>query len=128
MLVGINMALPLLFLSPAFFPQQLQPSWLTTVAWFNPVAYVVTSGQNLVNLGVHWGYLLATLGVLGLAGSLSLISATLAFRRATSGASGGRPAVPFGRLGHKLLLFHLKGHMARSAGGQVPPAPALPDD
>ncbi len=128
MLIGINMTLPLLFLSPAFFPQQLEPSWLTAVARFNPVAYVVTSGQNLMNLGAGWGHLLATLGVLALAGSLSLTGATLAFRRATSGAGGGRSGVPLGGLGQKALMFYAKRKMARSAGGTALPAPALPDD
>jgi ABC-2 type transport system permease protein len=127
MLVGINMTLPLLFLSPAFFPSQLQPSWLTAAGRVNPVAYVVTSGQDLMSLGVHWGQLLATIGVLALAGALSLTSATLAFRRATSGASraGG---VPFGRLGGKVLLMMAKRKMARSGMGPSMPGPLLPDD
>ncbi|KPI15356.1 ABC-2 type transporter [Actinobacteria bacterium OK074] len=128
MLIGINSTLPLLFLSPAFFPRQLQPSWLTTVGRINPVAYVVTSGQNLMNLGFHWGQLLATLGVLALAGTLTLTAAALAFRRATSG-SGGGDTVPFGRLGRKLLLLRAKRMMARSAGDAALPVPAaLPDN
>jgi ABC-2 type transport system permease protein len=90
MIVGMISALPLLFLSPAFFPRQLQPGWLRAVGMVNPVAYVVTSGQNLMNLGVDWGQLLATVGVLALAGTLCFGSAIRAFQRAVSG-SGKTP-------------------------------------
>jgi ABC-2 type transport system permease protein len=127
MLVGINMSLPLVFLSPAFFPRQLEPSWLTAVGRVNPVAYVVTSGQNLMNIGVRWDQLLATLGVLALAGGLSLTGATLAFRRAASGASGGS-GVPFGRLGTKVLLLIARRKMARAGMGRAMPGPLTADD
>jgi ABC-2 type transport system permease protein len=90
MIVGGTASLPLLFLSSAFFPEQLQPDWLNAVGKLNPVAYVVSSGQNLLNLGVHWGQLLSTVGVLGLTAALCFTGAVRAFRFATSGA-GGRP-------------------------------------
>ncbi len=127
MLVGINMSLPLVFLSPAFFPRQLEPSWLTAVGRVNPVAYVVTSGQDLMNIGVRWDQLLATLGVLTLAGGLSLTGATLAFRRAASGAGGGS-GVPFGRLGTKVLLLIARRKMARAGMGRAMPGPLTADD
>jgi ABC-2 type transporter len=90
MIVGGTASLPLLFLSSAFFPEQLQPDWLSAVGKLNPVAYVVSSGQNLLNSGVHWGHLLSTVGVLGLTAALCFTGAVRAFPFATSGA-GGRP-------------------------------------
>jgi ABC-2 type transport system permease protein len=130
MIVGINMTLPLLFLSPAFFPRQLEPSWLTAVGRVNPVAYVVTVGQDLMNIGWDWGQLLATLGVLALAGTLSLTGATLAFRHATSGASGasGGSKIPFGRLGTRVVLLIAKRKMARAGMGRTMAVPFPSDD
>jgi ABC-2 type transport system permease protein len=91
MMVGINSTLPLMFLSPAFFPMQLQPGWLQAAAKVNPVAYAVTAGQDLLNKGFDGGRLLATAGVLGLTAFICVTGATRAFQRATSGAAGRAP-------------------------------------
>lgn len=127
MLIGINIALPLLFLSPAFFPQPLQPKWIVTVAQFNPVTYVVRTGQGLIIFGFSWPRLLFALGVLTVAGMLSLAAATSAFRRMTSPAEGAGSPGPIGRLARKLLLFWVKRKMARAGVGPGMPPMALPE-
>jgi ABC-2 type transport system permease protein len=103
MMINAVIALPLLFLSPAFFPSQLQPGWLQSIGKFNPVAYVVISGQNLLNLGIRWGQLLETLGVLALVGTLCFAASIRAFRRATSGSGQETPG-PLMRLLAKAQL------------------------
>jgi len=98
MMVGVNSTLPLMFLSPAFFPTALQPGWLQAAAKVNPVAYAVTAGQDALNTGIDGGHLLAAAGVLALTLALCLTGATRAFQRVTSGALGRdprrRPAAP----------------------------------
>jgi ABC-2 type transport system permease protein len=86
MMISAFAAFPLLLISPAFFPTQLQPTWLQWVGKFNPVAYVITSGQDLMNVGVRWGQLMATLGVIALTGLVCFTASIRAFRRATSGS------------------------------------------
>jgi ABC-2 type transport system permease protein len=88
MIIGGISTLPLLLLSPAFFPEQLQAGWLRGVEKVNPVAYVVRSGQDLMNVGPRWGQLLSTLGVLALTGLLCFMGTIRAFRRATGGSGG----------------------------------------
>jgi ABC-2 type transport system permease protein len=85
---GIS-TLPLLLLAPAFFPGQLQTGWLRTAEKINPVAYVVTAGQDLMNLGYHRNQLLACITLLTLATLLSYTAAIRAFRQAMSD-SGAR--------------------------------------
>lgn len=97
MLVGAVSAVPLLLLSPAFFPKPLQAQWLQDVQMFNPVSYVVTAGQDLLNLGVDGGQLAATAAVLALAGGAFGVGAVRAFRRATSGPD--KPPAVFRILG-----------------------------
>jgi ABC-2 type transport system permease protein len=80
---GIS-TLPLLLLAPAFVPRQLQTGWLTTAEKLNPVAYVVTAGQDLMNLGYHRDQLLACTGVLALTAVLSYSAAIRAFRHAVN--------------------------------------------
>jgi len=55
MVAGIFLALPALFLSPAFLPLRFQPDWVQTVARFNPASYVIGVGQALMSIGNDWG-------------------------------------------------------------------------
>jgi ABC-2 type transport system permease protein len=82
---GIS-TLPLLLLAPAFFPEELQTGWLKTAEKFNPVAYVIDSGQHLLNVGYDGKQLAACFGVLALAALLSFSATIRAFRRATDGS------------------------------------------
>jgi ABC-2 type transport system permease protein len=104
---GIS-TLPLLLLAPAFFPQQLQAGWLKDVERINPVAYVVQSGQNLLNTGYHTGQLLGCLAALAVTALLSFTATVRAFRHATDG-SGGAPAVS------SLMMAHFRQHQSAAA-------------
>jgi ABC-2 type transport system permease protein len=83
MVIGLLLTLPALFLSPAFFPTDLQPGWLQTVAKANPAAYVIETGQQLMNLGNDWSQDLRTLLALTTAGLVLIPAAIAAFRAAT---------------------------------------------
>jgi ABC-type multidrug transport system permease subunit len=85
MVIGGISTLPLLLLAPAFLPEQFQTGWLRTAEKINPVAYVVTSSQNLMNLGYQRGQLLACTGVLALTALLTYSAAIRAFRQAMNG-------------------------------------------
>jgi len=89
MIVSGLSTLPLLLLSPAFYPAQLQAGWLRAVEKVNPAAHVVTAGQDLFNLRFDAGQLLITVGVLALTAVLSFTATIREFRRATSAAAGG---------------------------------------
>jgi ABC-2 type transport system permease protein len=84
MMIGILLTFPLLFLSTSMMPPDLLPSWLETVARFNPVSYVIDTARAFMNVGYDWGQLLRTLGVIAVVGAFTLTGATRAFRRATS--------------------------------------------
>ena len=84
MVVGLFATLPTLFLSSAFFPRQLLPGWLRAVAKVNPAAYVIQTGQQLMNTGNDWGQDLATL--------LAIVITGIIFIRRWSTRSGHRPS------------------------------------
>jgi ABC-2 type transport system permease protein len=96
-LSGIS-TLPLLLLTPAFVPRQLQTGWLTTAEKANPVAYVVIAGQDLMNLGYHRSQLLGCVCVLALTALFSYGAAVRAFRRAMS--DSGTPSAATRISGH----------------------------
>jgi ABC-2 type transport system permease protein len=80
MVAGLLLTLPALFLSSAFFPKQLLPGWLQAVAKGNPAAYVIETGQRLMNFGNNWGLDLRTLAVVAAAGLVLVTGAVTAFR------------------------------------------------
>ncbi len=83
MAVGLLLTLPVLFLTAAFFPKELLPSWLQIVTKFNPAAYVIDTARQLMNFGDDWSQVFRTLGVLVVVGVVTISGATLAFRQAT---------------------------------------------
>jgi ABC-2 type transport system permease protein len=80
---GLFLTLPVLFLSPAFFPRPLLPGWLQAVTAGNPAAYVIETGQHLMSTGNDWGQDLRTLLALAAAGLVLVPAAVAAFRAAT---------------------------------------------
>lgn len=80
MVGGLLLTLPVLFLTPAFFPKPLLPGWLQGVSVVNPAAYVIEAGQRFMSSGNSWGQDGRTLIALA-AAALVLIPASLsAFR------------------------------------------------
>ncbi|MBO0713125.1 MAG: ABC transporter permease [Acidimicrobiales bacterium] len=82
MVAGLILTLPALFLSAAFFPKPLLPGWLQGVSWANPAAYVIETGQQLVNVSNDWGQDLRTLAALAVAAVILVPAAVRAFRSA----------------------------------------------
>jgi hypothetical protein len=83
MVAGLFLTLPALFLTPAFFPKPLLPGWLQAVTGGNPAAYVIQTGQQLLNAGNDWGQDLRTLVAVAVAGLVLVPAAVAAFRAAT---------------------------------------------
>lgn len=78
------MVMPLLFLTPAFFPLEQLPAWLGWLSRFNPVAYFVNPTRDLVVRGFDWNLIGSSLLVLLLFDVLMAANMSRAFRRATS--------------------------------------------
>ena len=77
MALGFFVTLPVLFMSSAFFPLRLQPGWLQAAARLNPAAYVITTGQDLLNSGYQPGQQVKTLIALTVTAAV-LVPATVA--------------------------------------------------
>lgn len=56
--------MPLLFLTPAFFPLTQLPGWLETLTHLNPVAYYVNPVRDLILCGYDWALIGQGLGIL----------------------------------------------------------------
>jgi len=72
--------LPLTFLSSVFMASNLMPSWMRSIAQFNPLNWAAQAGREALTTNVDWGYVLLRLGWLV---ALSLAFgwfATLAFK------------------------------------------------
>jgi ABC-2 type transport system permease protein len=83
MVIGLFLTLPVLFLTPAFFPRPELPGWLQAVSRANPAAYVVEAGRNVMNFGNDWAALARTSGILAATLVATLAAATAAFRHVT---------------------------------------------
>lgn len=83
MVTGVLLTLPAIFLSSAFLPTALLPGWLQQVADWNPAAYVITTGQQLMVGGNAWSQDLRTFVVLAAAGLILLPLSLSTFRAAT---------------------------------------------
>jgi ABC-2 type transport system permease protein len=83
MVAGLFLTLPARFLSSAFFPRPLLPGWLQAATLGNPAAYVIQTGQQLLNAGNDWGQDLRALAAVAVAGLVLLPAAVAAFRAAT---------------------------------------------
>jgi ABC-2 type transport system ATP-binding protein len=77
MALGFFLTLPVLFMSSAFFPLRLQPGWLQAIARANPAAYVITTGQALLNSGYQPGQQARTAIALAVTAAV-LVPATVA--------------------------------------------------
>ncbi|MGH9052696.1 MAG: ABC transporter permease [Acidimicrobiia bacterium] len=81
MLIGILITFPVLFLSTAFMPADLLPTWLETVATFNPITYLVDALRALVNTGWDWTAVGQSLAVTAGLAMVTMSAATHAFRK-----------------------------------------------
>jgi ABC-type multidrug transport system permease subunit len=67
-------------MSSAFFPLRLQPGWLQATARANPAAYVITTGQALLNSGYQPGQQARTIIALTVAAAVLLPATVASFR------------------------------------------------
>lgn len=72
--------LPLTFLSSVFMAQALMPTWMQSVAKYNPVNWAVEAGRSALTATPDWGLVLARLGWLALFTVVCTWLATRAFR------------------------------------------------
>jgi ABC-2 type transport system permease protein len=80
--IGINtmLTLPLTFLSAAFMPLNLAPSWVAALAAYNPVNWAVEAGRQALNEGPDWSFVLPRLAGLAILAILTTAWATYTFR------------------------------------------------
>jgi ABC-2 type transport system permease protein len=83
MAAGLILTLPALFLTSAFFPKPYLPGWLQGVMNANPAAYIISTGQQLMNTGNSSSQDLKTLAALAVTALILAPSAASAFRAAT---------------------------------------------
>jgi ABC-2 type transport system permease protein len=72
--------LPLTFLSTAFMQEELIPSWVATVADYNPVNWAIMAGREAVQNGTDWGTVTGYSGLLAAFALACTMLATRAFR------------------------------------------------
>jgi ABC-2 type transport system permease protein len=82
--IGGFITFPLLFLSPALFPLNFLPSWVQTVAYFNPITYAVTACRTLMITGFDWMIILPAWGVIALVAVVTMSATLVQFRRVVS--------------------------------------------
>ncbi len=75
------LTLPLMFMSSAMMPMEMLPSWLQTVAKYNPISYAADGIRTLMNTGFDGVVLGKSFLVLGGVALVMMGIATILFRR-----------------------------------------------
>jgi ABC-2 type transport system permease protein len=76
--------MPLLFMSPAMFSQQMMPDWLSTISQYNPVTYAIQPIRELFISGWDWATILPDVAIVGAFALVMMGLATILFRRSVS--------------------------------------------
>ncbi len=71
---------PFAFLTTAYLPRAALTGWLSTIARYNPVTYVLDGLRSLVSSGWDLGSLAGGVGAVGLTAAVSMTLALLALR------------------------------------------------
>jgi ABC-2 type transport system permease protein len=71
---------PFLFLTSSYLPRDQLSGWLSTVAAFNPVTYLLAGLRSLTSDGWQWGDLASAVVAVAVVGALSLSSCYAALR------------------------------------------------
>ncbi|MBO1001239.1 ABC transporter permease [Pseudogracilibacillus auburnensis] len=74
-------SMPVMFLSSLFMPLQLVPDWIHNIARFNPVNWAGEAGREAIKTNIDWGIVLTYSGYLLIFSILSILLATLSFRK-----------------------------------------------
>lgn len=81
MMSGILLTFPILFMSTSMMPPALLPSWLETVARWNPASYVIDAIRALANTGYDWTAVGQAFGIVGIVAVFTFSGAIRLFRR-----------------------------------------------
>lgn len=71
---------PFAFLTTTFLPQEALTGWLSTIADYNPVTYLLEALRSLISEGWSAGPLLRGLGAIGIVAAVSFTLAMAALR------------------------------------------------
>jgi len=82
--VGNLLAFPLLFISSAFFPTVIMPSWAQTVAKYNPLSYAANVTRDLIQGGLTWSTFASAYAVIGIIAVLTFAATLYEFRKVIS--------------------------------------------
>ncbi len=85
LMISLLTTFPLLFLSTAVMPKFFLPSWVQTVATYNPMSYIADALRGLIIPGFDWTILFYGLATILVVGVISLSATTSMFRRTVSG-------------------------------------------
>lgn len=85
LMISLLTTFPLLFLSTAMMPKVFLPSWVQTVATYNPMSYIADALHGLIIKGFDWTVLGYAALVILAVGAISLSATTSMFRRTVSG-------------------------------------------
>jgi ABC-2 type transport system permease protein len=80
-LIGNFVNLPLMFMSTAMMPKAMLPDWMQKVASLNPVTYGIEGMRGLITTGLDPNKVFPSILVLGTIAALSILIATMMFRR-----------------------------------------------
>ncbi len=80
MMFGMLTTFPLIFMSTALMPIEMQPDWLETVAKFNPASYVVDGIRSLIISGYDWTLISQTFAIIMLVAIFSIGGSILKLR------------------------------------------------
>jgi ABC-2 type transport system permease protein len=84
LMISLLTTFPLLFLSTAVMPKFFLPSWVQTVATYNPMSYIADALRGLIIPGFDWTILFYGLATILVVGVISLSATTSLFRRTVS--------------------------------------------
>ncbi|MGA9597925.1 MAG: ABC transporter permease [Acidimicrobiia bacterium] len=81
-IIGLSMMtlLPLTFLSTVFMADQLMPSWIRTVARYNPVNWAVVGAREALSVTTDWSVVIWRAGLLAALAALMMALALRSFR------------------------------------------------
>ena len=82
--IGGFITFPLLFLSTALVPANIQPTWISDVSMFNPISYAVNAIRVLMISGYDWSTVLQAYGVIALVAVVTLAATLYQFRKVVS--------------------------------------------
>ncbi len=84
LLISLLTTFPLLFLSTAVMPKEFLPSWVQTVATYNPISYVADALHSLIITGYDWATIGLAFLVIFAVGAVTLSATTATFRTTVS--------------------------------------------